>query len=61
MRTAIITYGDLKAAQDEIAKEFIEGDKCSAVNLARAYMSDIFIRMQSLETALQIMKERLEK
>ena len=61
MRRLIITHEDLKVAYAEIAQEFLEGDKCDAVNLARAYMSDIFIRMQGLETALEIMKEHNKK
>lgn len=61
MRNMIITYEDLKNAQEEVAKEFLEGDKCNAANLARAYMSDIFSRMQGLEIALKIMKEHIDK
>lgn len=61
MRRLILTHEDLKTAQEEVAIEFLDGDKCDVVNLARAYMSDIFVRMQGLETALQIMKEQINK
>lgn len=61
MRRMIITYEDLNSAKDEIAKEFLEGDKCNAVNLARVYMSDMFVRMRGLEIALEVMKEHIEK
>lgn len=54
MRITINTYEDLKSASAAIAKEFLEGDKCNAVNLARAYMEDMFVKIQTMEIAMEV-------
>ena len=61
MRTTINIIEDLKSADDVIRKEFLEGDKCNALNLARAYMEDMFVKIQTMEIAMDCIREHFRK
>ncbi len=61
MRISISTHEDLKNADDAIRKEFLEGDKCSALNLATAYMEDMFVKIQTMEIAMDCIREHFRK